>query len=129
MPDRREPSAPEKAAGQILKTIRQEKGLAATAVAYRLGMSERNLLRYEDGRNQLNVLQIGDFAWALEEDPRALFERLYPLLRSENKAPGAPQREPARFSPRRAAEKILRMTEDALVTHASGVNYFLPNAS
>lgn len=87
MPDRREPSAPEKAAGQVLKSIRVEKKLTPTTVAYRLGMSERNLLRYEDGRNQLSWLQIGDFAWALEEDPRALFDRLAPHLRSRGTVP------------------------------------------
>lgn len=81
MPDRREPTVSERAAGQVLKAIRTEKGLAPTLVAYRLKMGERNLLRYESGEVQLSALQIGDFARALEVDPRALFDRLYPLLR------------------------------------------------
>ena len=82
MAERREPSTAEDAVGQILKSIRVEKGLAPTEVAYRLGMGERNLLRYESGQVQLSALQIGEFAQALEVDPRMLFERLYPLLKA-----------------------------------------------
>lgn len=87
MPDRRTPSAPEKAAGQVLKAIRVEKKLTPTTVAFRLGMSERNLLRYESGANQLSWFQIGDFAWALEEEPHELFDRLAPFLRSRGAVP------------------------------------------
>lgn len=88
MSERRDPVEAEKAAGQVLKSIRVEKGLAPTLVAYRLGMGERNLLRYESGQNQLSALQIGDFARALEVDPRVLFERLEPLLLVSDKTPG-----------------------------------------
>lgn len=99
MSDRRDPSAPEKAAGQILKSIRTEKGLAPTVVAYRLGMSEQNWLRYESGRNQMSWLQIGEFAWALEEDPRALFDRLAPYFRSREHAPEVAPKD-ARLDPK-----------------------------
>lgn len=120
MSDRREPTAPEKAAGQILKAIRTEKGLAPTLVAYRLGMGERNLLRYESGVNQLNVLQIGDFARALEEDPRDLFERLYPLLKREHDATGRVMTAGRRsFSLGRAAAQLSR----ALVGSSARVSF------
>lgn len=89
MRDRRDPTPSEIAVGEVLKSIRTEKGLSPTVVAFRLGMGERNYSRYESGRNQPNVLQIGDFARALEEDPRALWDRLYPLIRRRIEAAGS----------------------------------------
>lgn len=102
-----DPTTAERAVGQVLKSLRRESGLTATAVAYRLGMSESNYLRYESGANQLNVLQIGDFAWALEVDPRELFERVRPMLLSASRPAPAQERVPSSFDSQRPARSLV----------------------
>jgi transcriptional regulator with XRE-family HTH domain len=83
----KEPTAEERAVGDVLRQLRLKHGLTTTVVAYRLAMSEQNYRHYESGRNQLNLLQVSDFAWALEADPRELLEHVYPLLRRRDKSP------------------------------------------
>lgn len=61
---------------QILKAIRQRRGLSAKATAKAMNMAPRSYVYFEAGRGQLNVTRVQQFAAVANADPLAILVAL-----------------------------------------------------
>jgi transcriptional regulator with XRE-family HTH domain len=91
------------AIGERLRRVRLQQGLEQREVAARLGMSESNFSRYENGWNALAATQIEAFAAALNVTPKQLIETLFSDLLISKDA------EPLHFRPEHPARTVGRV--------------------
>ncbi|WP_448204694.1 helix-turn-helix domain-containing protein [Azospirillum sp. sgz302134] len=60
----------------ILRELRQDKGLKQTEVAERLGLPQSYISKYESGERRLDVIEFIDLCAVLGVDPREIIGRL-----------------------------------------------------
>ena len=68
------------ALGQLLRTLREEKGLLQREVAQRLGAPQSFVSKYESGERRLDLPELRKIAGALEIPFDALLRRVEDLL-------------------------------------------------
>lgn len=66
------PHKADKAAGAVIRRVRQRTGITQEALAERIGMSYQQVQKYETGVNRISVSRLFDIAEALDTDAHAI---------------------------------------------------------